>query len=162
MKEEYELNKCEHVLCAPIAYWHNGMVYDDENLAPEVIATFDSKEEALATLEKYTCSARYMGGVGSETRATEYWVELVVYDEDDEPVEWPECYTGEYPYCKVYDEDEMMPRYPDSGFIALADDAEEAKSWCQSAEWIEENAGDAIHLCVVNMNGEKIASYKIK
>lgn len=160
--EKYELNKCDHDFQCPRGYWRNGMVYDDENLDPEVIATFDSKEDALAALAKHPCSASYFGGVGQITRATEYWVELAIYDEDDEPVEWPECYFGNYPYLKIYDKDDMLDKYPDAGLIEIVDANEDLKSRYDDDHWLALKVGGGKHtLCAINMDGEQVAELEV-
>ena len=161
--KKFELNKCEHTFkCSP-EYFENGMVYASEDTMPEVLAVFDSKEEALEELAKYACSVDY-GFQHGEVRATEYWVEVVVYDEDGDPIDFPECYPGKYPDCKIYNQDIMLSRYPDSGFLGLADNAEQAKEFCQDERWLADHidAAGTYNLCVIDMDGEKIASFKVE
>lgn len=163
MKIKYELNKCEHVFRCPPGCWHNGMVCEDENLDPEILATFDNKEEALTELKKYTCSARYMGSIGRETRAVEYWVEVVVYDEDGDFIECPECYFGEYPYWKVYDKEKTRRgKYDGAGFIEVVEAGTGIEARYDDENWLDLKVGSGKHtLSIVNMDNEEIATYEV-
>ena len=94
-----ELFKCSHdINNMPKEYWKNGMVYEDECYDAERIASFDSIDEGLEELAKCECSATYLGGISKVTRATEYWLEINEYDDENgEFFQTLQCYAGKYP-----------------------------------------------------------------
>ena len=94
-----ELYECKHdINDMPEQFWHDGMVFESENLDAQLIYTFDSINDALAELDKHECSAIYLGGISRITRAIEYWVEVNEYDDEDgEYVGTMQCYYGKYP-----------------------------------------------------------------
>ncbi len=56
---------------------------DDMNADPEIIKSFDSKEEALEELKKYKTEVhKFPSPIGSMYSVTEYYIQEVKYDED--------------------------------------------------------------------------------
>lgn len=64
-----------------------GVVFNSDDRDPELIKSFDSKEEALAELQKYKSSIVKHTYKGSWYYVTEYYVEENIYDDEDE-TEW--------------------------------------------------------------------------
>lgn len=56
---------------------------DDMNADPEIIKSFDNKEEALEELKKYKTEVhKFPSPIGSMYSVTEYYIQEVEYDED--------------------------------------------------------------------------------
>lgn len=77
MKNDIEINRRDKDRIAP------GCTLDQGDCDPELIKSFDSKEEALEELKKYKSDIRELKGrLGTYYQVTEYYVEENTYDED--------------------------------------------------------------------------------
>lgn len=62
-----------------------GCTLDQDNQDPEIIKSFDDKDDALNELKSYKSDIRKLsGGAGAYYAVTEYYVEENEYDEDGE------------------------------------------------------------------------------
>ena len=65
-----------------------GCTLDQRDMEPELIGSFEDKEEALAELRKYESDVRtFRTAVGTMYLVTEFYVEENIYDEDGDFVE---------------------------------------------------------------------------
>ena len=65
-----------------------GCTLDQRDMEPELIASYEDKEEALAELRKYRSDIRsFSTAVGTMYLVTEFYVEENTYDEDGKFVE---------------------------------------------------------------------------
>ena len=139
--------------------WHNGMVQDSDPAHVvkdvELIDWFFSKAEALAELKRHECYVDY-------DEAHEFCVENVIIGDIDDQYTWEfggDCYVGNYPYVAVYIKNKY---HVENRFVELFDDVDDA-NWNIDEEWLADNLeeGDEA-LIYVNMDGEKIASFKVE
>lgn len=140
------------------ADWRNGMVTDAD--PAHVVKNFEaldwhlSKKEALENLKIYNSY------VDNYNDAHEYCVEeYIVGDLDDNGTwEWGDIYLSDYPYIKIYIEDN---RHTDYLFEDYFSDMEEADNYIDD-DWIEEHLHDddiAIHY--LNMDGAEVKTISI-
>lgn len=81
---EVRLGRGEHAIDA----YHEGISTDALSTDPELIAVYDSRDEALAALAEYKTSARSVSGNANSRLlcGTEYFVEEQEVDEDDDVI----------------------------------------------------------------------------
>ena len=64
---------------------HEGCTLEQMNMEPEILQSFDNKDEAITTLTQYQTSiVELNGGFGKYYSITEYYVEENEYNEDGE------------------------------------------------------------------------------
>lgn len=83
---KYELKECvREVKYKERKEIVKGCTVDQEDYESTLIKSFDSKEDALEELKKYKSSIHeFSSNIGRCYEVTEYFVEEVEYDEDDE------------------------------------------------------------------------------
>ena len=82
----YEL-RCDSIELRSVKQIKNGVAASqDQDTYPEIIKTFDTKEEALSELKKYHTEIRELSHHMRYYEVTEYYVEENTYDQDGENV----------------------------------------------------------------------------
>lgn len=99
-----------------------GCTVNQDDCDPEIIKSFDSKEDALKELQKYDTDIRKLsGGAGTYYSITEYYVEENTYDDD----KWVSS-EGVCGYSKMNIEVCEKPTYEAIGVYNNYSDAEKA------------------------------------
>lgn len=100
-----------------------GCTLDQFDQEPEIIKTFDDKDEALIELKSYKSDIRKLsGGAGSYYLITEYYVEENEYDEDGEWVSGGDVWA----FSEMKIELVEKPSYETLGVYADMESAENA------------------------------------
>lgn len=104
-----------------------GIVLSSDYQEPELIESFETKEEALEAIKNYKSSIRRLSNAGmTYYLVEEYYIEENLYDDED-PDEWLEC-VNILDYSKMEIELVEKPSYNTLAVFDNMADAEEAEA----------------------------------